>query len=312
MNSIIDDAKSWFAAASVRQTKMGHWIEEADLDWRFPIEMNPLLSHPAISRLEEERYRFLCAQLYHKYMHDICITETDVINKVALDIAYGRAAISFPDAIRTAAFSVVMDEAFHSYAARLFSFRIQYVTGVAPMFLPQTNALVEAMQFRGLEQVPPGLVSLLSCCISESTFTQEILVASRLEKYSQQFRMLMVDHLRDEGRHCSFFRKVLEFYWQAANDEMRNHVAEVLPHILEAYFDRSIEIEFEKVVLCEIGFSPSQADTILKEANRLQSNTSRVRNALEFLHSVRVCEHEKTGAQMARFMKERGVEIELH
>jgi len=248
-------AASWFGKASVRGGELLRLSDDQPFDWRFPVEMKPLLGHPKVLTLPEEKYRFLCVQSFYKYLHDVCLTETDVVNRVSTAIAYGATVCQFPKESAAEAFSVLIDEAYHSYAARLFALEIERVTGIAPVALPSVNQLVLGMADATACATAEfsKIAEFLSCCISESTFTKEILRASRLESYDVRFRNLMLEHLNDEGRHYAYFRKLMTYYWRQASERERAVAAAILPALLSRYFDDGVDAEFDRGLLSRIG-----------------------------------------------------------
>jgi len=293
-----DVQSTWFRHASVR-TMTHAWRDRGrDFDWRFPVEMKPLLGHAAIAGLPLPVRKFINVQAFHKYLHDVCLTETDVVNPVAAAIAYGRSAAVLPGAMAAEAFSVMVDEAFHSYVARLFSLHIAEVTGIESVRMPPRNALLCAYEDVG-RGLPPRIVAmaeLLCCCLSESNFTKEILVASRLEGYDPAFREIMVDHLADEGRHYGYFRRVLTRYWYGLSEQDRCEFAGLLPAILKTQFSDALDTEFDRRVLLIAGLEEPVVEKCLSDVDSSQlpvCDRPRVRNSLEFLRLCGVLEHDR-------------------
>lgn len=281
-------ANIWFTKASVRDMLPIEITADMPFDWRYPVEMKPLLKHPQVMELPESSYRFLCIQSFYKYLHDVCLTETDVVNRVSLAIAYNNTSIVFPKHLALEAFSVVVDESFHSYAARLFANEIENVTGIAPLEMPNQNQLVKALidSQVGISIKSTKIAELLCCCISESTFTKDILAASKLEGYDPRFHKLMVEHLRDEGRHYGYFRRILTYYWHHISDVEKVQVIALLPPILTTYFDDEIDSSFDRELLANIGMNECEINTIIAESytdQKISVSSPRYQNAVGFL-----------------------------
>jgi len=309
----------WLQKASVRRQN-SMWAEGPELfNWRFPSEMKPLLAHPELLAQPEEVQKFVHVQAFYKYLQDVCLTETDVVNRVSTDIAHGRSAAKLPADLAAAAFSIIVDEAFHSYVARVFSMHITQVTRITPMTMPARNPLVCAYDdvANGRDPQVLAMSQLLCCCLSESTFTKEILSASRLEGYDPTFHGIMLDHLADEGRHYSYFRQVLTLYWDGLSEEARQQAALLLPAILETYFDESLDNAFDREVLIHAGIEPAMADRWIEET-RLQeqpiTERPRVRNSIDFLKSCGVLQHPVVHQQLldAGLLKGRQGSDEVH
>jgi hypothetical protein len=208
-----------------------------------------------------------------------------------------------PPDIAAEAFSVVVDEAFHSYVARHFSLHVTKATGIEPIQMPAQNPLVCAYDevARGMGPEVVAMSQLLCCCLSESTFTKEILAASRLEGYDPAFHEVMVDHLADEGRHYSYFRKVLTLYWDLLAEKERRQAASLLPAILRAYFDETIDHEFDRRVLLAAGIDAGVADRWLEEVRSqgdVLAERPRVRNSIDFLRLCGVLQHPAVQQQL--------------
>lgn len=287
---------AWFTKATVHQPCTGIFDEDTAFDWRFPVEMKPLLGHPAMLAQPQSTQRFIHAQAFHKYLHDVCLTETDVVNRVAVDIAYGRSIRVFEAETATEALAILVDEAFHSYMARLFSNKVSLATGIAPIPMPARNALINAYEdiAHDLDDSSAALSRFLCCCLSESTFTKEILVASRLDGYDPGFRRLMEYHLADEGRHYGYFRRALAWVWPRLDESEREMAATLLPAIIATYFDDFDDRTHDRAVLLAAGIDSSMADKMLNDIARQRpalSEAPRLQNSLEFLRLTKVSEH---------------------
>lgn len=291
----------WFEKATVRN--MACIRLQDDFNWRFPTEMKPLLAHPLVQRLPEETYRFLNIQSFYKYLHDVCLTETDVVNRVSLSIAYNASAVLFPPEISAEAFAVIIDEGFHSYVARLFSMEIERVTSVKPLRLPSENQLVRAFHAAkddaGEEE--SLIADLLCCCISESTFTKEILEASKLSGYDETFHLVMSEHLRDEGRHYSYFRHVLTYFWEKGTEEQQQIAADLLPSILLTYFGNEIDASFDEYLLRSAGLAENVVTEVIEDVYGkplTYAEFPRLRNSLEFLRLAGVLSHTRVESNL--------------
>lgn len=301
--STADLHQVWLQKASVRR-QGSMWTESKEpFNWRFPSEMKPLLGHEEFRAQPEQVQKFVNVQAFHKYLHDVCLTETDVVNLVSTDIAYGRSAADLPEDVAAAAFSVLVDEAFHSYVARVFSMHITRATGIAPITMPERNPLVCAYDdvANAADDKQKAMSQLLCCCLSESTFTKEILAASRLEGYDPAFHSVMVDHLSDEGRHYGYFRQVLTLYWADLPEEDRRVAASLLPAILHTYFDDSLDERFDREVLAQAGIEPAVADRWVRDVAQASGpvpERPRVRNSIDFLRLCGVLQHPDVHQQL--------------
>jgi len=286
--TILETHTQWCQRATVRNAHLQ--TIDTPFDWRFPPEMKPLLGHTVLRALPEPTYRVMCLQYFYKYLNDVCLTETDVVNEVSRSIACNTSAVRLPAELAVEALPIIIDESFHSYMARLFALEIERSTGVAPMALPSQNQLVRALALVRINLAPQyvRLGELLCCAISESTFTLEILEAARLQGYDPRFRQLMVEHLRDEGRHCNYFKRVLTYTLQHLHPDERAVAEQALPAILSTYFSDEIERRFDQQQLTQAGLAAADAERLLDEVQHAAGpwwRSARCQNARNFLAS---------------------------
>ena len=90
-----------------------------------------MCNHPIIKDHAPEAKDYLLLQSCYKYLQEICITETDVVNPTSLKIAYEEAPVQLDKQLHADAFSIITDEAFHSYVARTFMLQVEEHTGVS-------------------------------------------------------------------------------------------------------------------------------------------------------------------------------------
>jgi hypothetical protein len=281
------DADVWYARASVRKVEPIDLTLSRDFDWRFPVELKPLLAHPSILALPLKARRYLSIQYFYNYMHDICLTETDVVNRTSLAIAYGKSACDFPPDIQVGAFSIAVDEAFHSYAARLFAFELEKVTGIEPVRMPECNALKDAVELtKGeFDTCLHSEIDLLATCISESTFTADVIDTLRIKACDPRFQRLMREHLADEGRHYSYFKAVLGHFAHCASARQRNAAAVITMRLLERLFRNVQGSDFDRQLLISVGIDPEHAVEIQKQTGPSRSGLLREQRANVFIRS---------------------------
>ncbi|RAS01784.1 diiron oxygenase [Cupriavidus alkaliphilus] len=281
------EASIWFKRATVR-TAAPISLAPGDVhDWRFPSELNPLLSHPSVLALPAAARRYLAVQYSYKYMHDICLTETDIINRTSLAIAYGDSACAFPPDICTNAFSIVVDEAFHSYAARLFALELEKASGIEPVHMPASNALMRAIALTKVEYdgyFHPE-IELLATCISESAFTSEIVDALQIKMCDPRFHRLMKDHLADEGRHYGYFQAVLSHFGVRAEDRQRQAAGPIATSLLQYLFQHEQESVFDLQLLESVGLGRNEAIEVQRQTPQSRSAMLREERARHFLES---------------------------
>lgn len=278
----------WHERALVRTADRIKFPCDYTFDTTFPVAMKPLLGHPLVAGLDRDKFRFLCVQYFYKYMQEICITETEVVNPVALAIANNASIREFSVESQTAAYSVMVDEAYHSFAACLFAASIAQSTGI-----PKTKTAAASrwqLALRAARNAVPKqlwpLAEFLACCVSESTFTSEILMASKIDDCDPKFRTLMRDHLSDEGRHCSFFKELLTLFWIGATGDEIAGSALIFPVLYTTLFNEEIDQKFDKYLLTCVGLRRGEIARIFADIGAQQAalgKEDRVVQSMTFL-----------------------------
>lgn len=233
----------------------------------FPEKLLPICNHPMITKNGNELKEFLLTQLCYKYLQEICITETDVVNPTALNIAYGSVPVYLPEELQTHAFTIIIDEAFHSYVAKNFLNQVYKHTGFAPLTIPRKNELTKAIE-KILPQVPTDMlkdIKLIATCISENIFTDEIINISRFTEVNEGFHQLMVQHARDEGRHAGYFVEIMKAYWKQSSIQQKNLFVEILPKFIEYCLDGIHDRDFLKELLKNCGLDNNQVEELVAE-----------------------------------------------
>ena len=181
--------ESWYQNASIR--KKAHIVLSDNNRPFFPEALLPFCNHELI-----QNKAYLLLQVCYKYLQEVCITETDVVHTTCLKIAYGDVSVQLDDATRANAFSIMADEAFHSYVARTFMLQVENYTGVPPLIVPKENEITKAIQAIK-QQTPTDMhpdFELVATCISENVFTDEIIEISRFKDVNESFHQVMVEH----------------------------------------------------------------------------------------------------------------------
>ncbi len=227
----------------------------------------PLATHPDIADLGEAARSFALVQSAYKYMNDVALTETEVINRTAIRIANGRVASALPAEVRQIALTVVVDEAYHALVARDFIAAVHRSTGIEPLPLPSETELSLAIeQVHG--ELDPALhddFDVVAICIAENTLTKEIVELSRDSELATPFLEALQDHLADEAMHAAFFQRVLATHWQALTDERRAALAAVLPSFVTHYLNVEIQRGFDASILRALGLDETKVQSVVDD-----------------------------------------------
>ena len=88
-------SQSWYKHAAIR-TKDPILLKTDSTLPLFPEELLPLCQHPLIAESQNLAKEYILTQTCYKYLQEICITETDVVNPTSLNIAYGNVPVQLP------------------------------------------------------------------------------------------------------------------------------------------------------------------------------------------------------------------------
>lgn len=277
--------ESWYQNASIR--KKPHILLSDNKLPFFPEELLPFCNHELISHSATINKEYILLQVCYKYLQEVCITETDVVNPICLKIAYGDIPVHLDEATKADAFSIMADEAFHSYVARNFMLQIERHTGISPIMIPKENEITKAIDIikQKIEPEMRADFELAATCISENVFTDEIIEISRFKNVNESFHQVMVEHARDEGRHANYFVKIMKAYWEQANETQKALFVKIIPEFIDLCFDGIHDADFIKKLLVENGLKIQDVKNILvggiNETTR-QNRQARINNIVKF------------------------------
>ncbi|HKS13112.1 MAG TPA: diiron oxygenase [Pseudomonas sp.] len=238
-------ADIWEARATIR-TRPRRLVED-DQRLIYPLSRQPLVLSATFQRECPHLRDFALVQSLYKFINDVVIFETEIVDRTARRIAKDRFAVRFPFACRYDAMTVVVDEDYHALVAMDFLQQTIALTGIEPIELPGEIELSRAIP-AALAQVPEDLrdaLELICVGVAENTLTDDVAAFARDDSVKPSVKGLMADHLLDEGRHSSFWARLTRIYWQAAPQAEREAIAQVLPVFLSQYLTSDIQQLFD-------------------------------------------------------------------
>ncbi|MGW7772903.1 diiron oxygenase [Pseudomonas machongensis] len=238
-------ADAWEERATIR-TRPRRRIED-DQRLIYPLSRQPLAQSATFQRACPHLRDFVLVQSLYKFINDVVIFETEIVDRTARRIAKDRFTVRFPFACRYDAMTVVVDEDYHALVAMDFLQQTIALTGLEPIALPTEIELSRAIP-SALAQVPEALrdaLELICVGIAENTLTDDVAAFARDDTVKPSVKGLMADHLLDEGRHSSFWARLTRIYWQAAPEVDRQMIAQVLPVFLGQYLTNDIQQSFD-------------------------------------------------------------------
>ena len=248
-------ASDWEHQATVR-TRPRRVLEEDD-KFIYPLCRQPLVLSAGFVEHCPQWRDFVLVQTFYKFINDVVIFETEIVDKTARNIAKNRFSIPVPAACRYDAMTVVVDEDYHALVALDFMQQTLEQTGIAPLELPAAIELSRAIPI-AQAQAPTHLhdaVELICVAIAENTVTHDVAAFAKDDSDKQSVRGLMADHLADEGRHAIFWASLVRHYWQTASDEDRYGIAQVLPVFLQHYLTNDLQRDFDLLLIEHLDIS---------------------------------------------------------
>ena len=258
-------ADDWERRATVR-TRPRRLLENDD-KLIYPLCRQPLVLTATFLEHCPQWRDFVLVQSFYKFINDVVIFETEIVDKTARNIAKDRFSTPFPLACRYDAMTVVVDEDYHALVALDFLQQTVDMTGIPPIDLPAQIELSRALP-AAQAQVPAHLrdaVELMGVAIAENTVTQDVAAFSKDNSVKASIRGLMADHLSDEGRHAQFWTRLVRLYWQAASPEDRDGIALALPVFLENYLTNELQKTFDLQLIEHLDVSPTLRNTLRDE-----------------------------------------------
>ncbi|WP_236191952.1 diiron oxygenase [Pseudomonas paraglycinae] len=238
-------ADAWESRATIR-TRPRRVLED-DARLIYPLSRQPLVLSETFLRECPEQRDFALVQTLYKFINDVVIFETEIVDKTARSIAKNRFAVAFPFACRYDAMTVVVDEDYHALVAMDFMQQTVAMTGIEPIELPNEIELSRAIP-AAVELAPEHLrsaVELICVAIAENTVTGDVAAFARDDTVKPSIKGLMADHLLDEGRHSSFWARMVRIYWHTASDADRDCIAQILPVFIGHYLTNDIQKSFD-------------------------------------------------------------------
>lgn len=274
-------AEDWELHATIR-TRPRRELE-ADDKLIYPLSRQPLVLSAAFLEQCAESRDFVLVQTFYKFLNDVLIFETEIVDKTARNIARNRFSVPFPPACRYGAMTVVVDEDYHALVALDFMQQTIAMTGIAPLQLSAAIELSRAIP--AAQALAPAhlhdAMELICVAIAENTVTHEVAAFARDDSVKLSVRGLMADHLLDEGRHARFWTRLVRLYWQTASAKDRDCIAQILPVFLEHYLTNALQKDFDLQLIEHLAVSPDTRVALRAEIHALDFPITRQHPLLE-------------------------------
>lgn len=261
---------TWNARATVRGVPRFRLSGEDRVRNLFPAALQPVVRHEAVRALGEEACRELLIRTAYGWQGDVAALEIDVVTELCGRLANRPVSFALPEVARHVALTVATDEAYHAYVTREFIADAMRLSGVPPT--PRTPDVPPALEALGKVRLaaPPGLLheaEIMMLCFAENFVVEELFGMSKDTPVDDPMRIVVREHLVDEGRHQVFFQRLLRHMWQGLEEEARVALGRLVPVILDALFlDREYYVESYVDMLQCLGFDRETGRRIVGEA----------------------------------------------
>lgn len=260
-------AEAWEGRATIRTRPRR--IVENDQKLIYPLSRQPLVLSETFTRECPHLRDFALVQSLYKFINDVVIFETEIVDKTARSIAKNNFAIRFPFACRYDAMTVVVDEDYHALVAMDFMQQTIAMTGIEPIELPGEIELSRAIP-AALQLAPEHLLSaveLICVAIAENTVTNDVAAFAKDDSVKQSIKGLMADHLLDEGRHSGFWSRLVRIYWHTAPETDRECIAQIMPVFIAQYLTHSIQKSFDFTLIEQLATNDTVKQALRDETS---------------------------------------------
>lgn len=282
-------AEAWESRATIR-TRPRRMLEN-DAKLIYPLSRQPLVLSETFLRECPEQRDFALVQTLYKFINDVVIFETEIVDRTARNIAKNRFPVAFPFACRYDAMTVVVDEDYHALVAMDFMQQTVAMTGIAPIELPAEIELSRAIP-AAVALAPEhlrGVIELICVAIAENTVTGDVAAFAQDDTVKQSIKGLMADHLLDEGRHSGFWSRLVRIYWHTANEDDRRCIAQIMPVFISQYLTHDIQKSFDLRLIESLQISDTARSALNNEVSAMVFPISRhhplVANIVRFFRS---------------------------
>ena len=275
----------------------------------YPAGAFPLLEHASVKALGKDAARTMLAWAAYQVQEDIANIEMQVVTDLCNSLALQKFHFSLPDSARQAALTIGTDEIYHAYVAREFIADAERLSGIASLPHDGSKTTIANALSYVRSAAPPALLGeaeTMVLCFAENFVTEEIFGTLKSTDEDSVFRVILREHLIDEGRHQLFFQNLMRHMWHEMDDEARSALGDLVPGFLDAFLmdGRSVWDRWLPI-LNGVGFSDDKAKEIILQtfdamgvASRAKHKAKHVGRCMNLLHVSGMLEHPQTRARL--------------
>ncbi len=256
----------WESKASVKHKNRTIFMSD-QTGYFYPLSRQLICLHPLVENMDPQVINYLLTQSFYKYLNDIAIIETRVINQAILNVLNNNIGLTFDSEQKIKLHTVMIDEAYHAYIAYDAILQIQNHTHIKPLPLPKTIEIEYAIEKikNKMDAQYHNLFDFIAICLAENTLTKTIVDLLEEDHTNPFFKKLLSDHLTDESRHSGIFFHLLKYIWENISKECKSNIAPLIPEFLVLYLNVTIQKEFDRQLLTAIELDIAMIDIIIED-----------------------------------------------
>lgn len=234
------------------------------LQYYFPPELDPTAQHPIVLALGPHAVETVLATRLISYLDFTAELEAATVIPVASDLARDRLPLALPEQMRSDAYKIVTDEAWHAQ----FSYQLRQDVSACGGIDLARRPMPFVQRLNGIGRRLPAELSqqaaMLFAIISETLISAILSELPGDRRLIPTVREVVADHAMDEGRHHAYFHSLLGFYWSALRPADRRTLAEAAPQILLAFLEP--DYAGAALGLRAVGLSDEEVRQVLDES----------------------------------------------
>ncbi len=300
--------RRWESRSSVR-TSPRKTIDFTRSGFFFPPDKQLVLLLPEIAVLGESVKREILLHSFYKYLNDIIHLEIHLISTVCHNIIYGGLAVTYPESIKIAAYTVMIDEYYHVYVARDMMNQLDsHFTGFKKLLFPASDSYnaVQEVQERLLPE-HRDMFSIIAVCLFETTLIGDLIEFFNDKAVHPSIRFYINDHMNDESKHRGFFLELLAYTWKNLPDDYKVAIGKELVFFIKRYLNVESEKQYNQLIL----------EKFLKDSHKIEELLSKLYENFTIVADIPIVKNiltvlKRTKIMDCGFVKDRFAEHNLY
>lgn len=259
----------WEGVATVRRRARFRLTKDSFPCDLFPAGAFPIVDHPAVQALGKDAIRVALAWAAYQMQEDIAYIEARVVANLCNSFAMRKICFDVPESARQVALTIGTDEVYHAYVAREFIADAERLSGINALPHDGSETTIANALAYVRSATPPDLLGeaeIMVLCFAENFVTEGLFGTMKSAEEDSVFRVIIREHLMDEGRHQLFFQNLMRHMWHEIDDDARTALGALVPGFLDKFLmDGGSVWGRWTSILKGLGFDESKAKEIILE-----------------------------------------------